>query len=1498
MRKLEPFNLRRHWPRLLLAGSVVAGLGVTGLHLQAQVRTQLPALLKDRLQAALGRPVSFRSVEVWPHGIWVSDLRVLPGPTEKVEPLRAHKVRVALDWARLLTTGTLRIDSVDLDRAQLRFGGPGAAPGKPWTSQLLALSRSGIPSFRLNRSSVEVVASRKGEGWSVSDVNGEVHVEPAAFTYQARAGSFTSGATPAASGLRNLRVSGSGSAAGVEVREAAATYQGGAVTASGAVRTEESAALMTVRVSRVPLDRLAKEIGIPLEWAMKGRVSGQVTVDARSNRLRKVAGVVSVERGSVTRGGGVFPWETGTANVVWTSEKTVFRSVRIAGQGLTVAAQGQVLTAEGKPLTSGRFTASGEVTADRSHTVGQVAALLSFQRALGGRWDAGKASVGFRAGGTLGDLASATASGKLHLEGLLLRASEHGEPVTVARLDAEVKRSPNELSLSNLVAETDGLSLTGSARVTNGASGKPGQFLVNGRIRVRDVQSLKKALPRASLWRWIPTVSSAAKGDVAFRAGGSTAHPEKFWTEGTFEASQFRLSARSPLPSQATFFIPIERARGSFRRADGSFTLSGIELEARTFDAQGKVAFHVNSGVSAELHLQTGDWRNLPAMPVGALPELTGGRMTADLTVASPSAEFSRAVVEGGFRLVDAAYAPPREGAAAIPVDEFSARFRWAERTLELPELAIFTPQLRGTGSGRIHSETDGYHLALEIDARSEDAGALVARFTDELRLRGGDARARFSVQAPMDHLALAKIAGTVDVTDAQILHAVEALGLETVQADRLSVDFEHSDASWRLQRLALTAPGLTANLSGSVAANRIDAGVNLQTDRWAAGRPLPVSGGTLSAVGHLSGDPSKAAEMVFRGDLHLHGAALRYASGKLTATGGDLQVSASGEGPLKDALAWLRSGKLSLKGARVVHAGRELPAVTLTGSLTRDGDNIRLADGMLQAGALGARGSGEWSTDGHRLDLVADAASLHEFGIKLPDGVSAKDYHLTATVTGNSKEPLATAAGNVRVGGVRLALKDRPAESLTGAAGDFRYSGSVLTFDKVAASSSLGTLAASGEWSRSGHHAQLTVEGEDIARLGLPLPQGVGTKAFRLEARLDGTAAKPLAAAAGTLVLRDARFDFGPEGPHHLASVEGSVRLEGKRVLFTDIKAAGSAGRFAGSGELSPYAYRFTLDVPEASPAIARWLVPGTIENGRLSGTLTVRGRLPQRSDEEVPSPAANGVFRLADARYLLPAALEMSAQPMAVASLTGRYDHDGQRTVVSDLVLEGDILKARGGVTARSGVAQITADLETPDLGKVVAFWPQLAAWYRGGSAAGALEAVINADGGRGNLKLEARGGTLLLPSAPAEFAGHPVETAALALAFSPETLTFSDVSIRGPKGNVDGEGEWSDSGPVYARGKAWFSKGYTSKLMKPSGWGWLAKLVGVRELKSDFALTGSADRLMLDAGITRSVLWKFARGSVPREFQEIAAGKSPLWIAPVEVAAEASASDGSDR
>ncbi|HTE17434.1 MAG TPA: hypothetical protein VK689_03510, partial [Armatimonadota bacterium] len=581
--------VRRRWPLLILTGTLVSGATVGALRVQALVRAQLPQLLSAQLESALGRPVHFGRVHVGLMGVWVDDLRVPRIAGEPADPLSAKRLRVAADWWRLLTTRQLQVQGVDLDGARVRLAAmPRKQDEQPWTAQVLRLSATGIERFGVHNASVEMLPTRGQSGaWTATGVGGDLRVRADEFTYGARLAHFSS----ADLSLQGVSLAGTGSASGLHLRDARATYHGVEVQASGDVRNRGNAVAMTLRVRKAPLSKLAAQLGIPAKWAVDGNITGAFTVDARNNDLHAIRGTLTVNRGSLTRNGGKFPWTTARADLEWTPAKAVLRNLRLSGKGLSVTAEGSITTAKGQPMTAGRFALTGDVVANESGAVAQVAELLAFRRVLDGRWQAARAALHFRAGGTVGDLAASTATGRLHLDGLRFRPMPTPDSVTVHSLDAELERTPTQLVLRGVRARTEGLSLAAEVSLTDDRPGAPGQFRVSGSVGAKDLKSLRTAIPHAELWQWIPVASPAANGSVQFTLGGPTANPAATWSRGRFQVSDFRLSAHSSLPSSAMFFIPVKVASGAFRQADGKLAFDDVQIAAQTFNARGRAGF-------------------------------------------------------------------------------------------------------------------------------------------------------------------------------------------------------------------------------------------------------------------------------------------------------------------------------------------------------------------------------------------------------------------------------------------------------------------------------------------------------------------------------------------------------------------------------------------------------------------------------------------------------------------------------------------------------------------------------------------------------------------------------------------------------------------------------------------------------------------------------------------------------------------------------------------
>lgn len=596
--KFLQLMLRRRWPLLILSGAIVVGLAAVGFRMRALVQDQLPGFLQQRLEAALGRPVVFGRLSVWPNGVWIENFRVPRAHGESVDPLTAKRLRVSADWWQLLTTRRLRVTAVDLDSAQIRLTqGTGAGDQSAWTKQVLGLSRAGVERMGLRGASLNVVKPGGRVVWAAQRVEGDIYPGAGRFRYRARVGRLD---TPQAS-LVAVRLAGSGDARALRLDEGKAGYGGGQFEARGSLDSAGGGLAATVRVRDLSLAGLAPQLGVPKEWAVAGRLTGEVTLDALNNSLRRIDGLVSVSRGSLSHAGSRFPWDTARTHVHWTPAGTVLENVRVTGPGLSLAGAARVATPAGEPLTRGRFTASGELRAVRSTAVAAMSEVLAFRKIMGGRWTADTASVRFKADGTVGDLANASAAGDLSIGTLRFRPDPRGDQILINSVAAKLERTAGRLHLSSIRAQTHGLSLTGEATVTADAPGKPGAFTAEGIADVRELRLLRRAVPKAALWKWIPVASETAGGRVTFRLGGPTAADALvsgagLWSDGRFEVRDFRLSARTPLPGGGVFLIPVNTARGVFRHRDRRFEATELQIDARTFDATGNMSWDFSQG--------------------------------------------------------------------------------------------------------------------------------------------------------------------------------------------------------------------------------------------------------------------------------------------------------------------------------------------------------------------------------------------------------------------------------------------------------------------------------------------------------------------------------------------------------------------------------------------------------------------------------------------------------------------------------------------------------------------------------------------------------------------------------------------------------------------------------------------------------------------------------------------------------------------------------------
>jgi hypothetical protein len=1695
-------RLAGRWPIIALITLLIAGASIIGHRFNSYVQRELPGFLQARLSEAFNRPVEFEAVGFSVRGVRIENLRVGAGPGERADLIQSPSVTAGVDWMHLVGQQELRVSDVHLHAPVVTidpYAPEQDAP--PWQTQLMTLGGSGVGRLAVRDASVRVLgAGSAPDEWTAVDLTGSVSLTADQFGYDGRMKSLEGHGAR----FTSLRLAGTGNADLLHLTRGSAAYREGRFDVSGTFTTVEHVADLVVKVRRMPLSSIGRELGIPAEWAMQGTMTGEVHVDALGHGIRKVTGTLNVQRGSVTHDGGQLPWKSAVAQVDWTPERARLADVEIVGNGMRLTGEGTITNQPGAPLTAGRLLVAGRLTADTPAAFREAARFLAVDTLPGTAWQADSAAVDFRATGIVGNLDQAQATGRLTVSGLELRQRPDSKPVIISRLEADLFRSGDEVALRNLVARTEDLRLAGHVTLTDRPGNQPAFLRAEASVEVNDLASLKTALPGAQIWNWIPVASADASARLELRMAGPLGDLRSWSSDGEFAAQNFRLSTAAPLPNDVMFFIPVEAATGAFTYAGQRLQIQGLNLETSNFDAGGDVSLDFRTGepvLAAQLKVSTDDWRGLPAMPQGALSELQDGHLEGELQLEGPYNRLALAPVTGSFRLTDATYTPRGENTLPLPIDALTARFHWEQRVLHLPSLSVESPLLMADATGQIAPENEDYRVVLDINGRMPDAGGFLDRFALDQAMRGGQAETRVNLRALVDDFENATVTGVVSARDFVLAQSIPSLQRDELEVNTLDADFSMSNGQWDFKSLALNSPGLSLALNGQVSYHNMDAHLRLVTDRWAGPVELPVVGGTLALDGRASGDPNLFESLSFTGSVQLDGAEASWRTADAAVLGGTLQADVTGAGLLANWQDWLQSGALRLTNSQARLPNDELRTIErFSGSLARRGDqlildeveflspgvnlagggrwdagghsldltarvtdptllalvgvnlpegvtaeayqyagtlagnaqdgaalaegrltltngrlalegmpvqefdhlqtDLRWADGRLALPAFSARGpagvisgsgdwaatrhaftldatlrdparlgiempdglraalyhlagtfsgtpadtiaeadlrmtltdatlevegfpaqhlnrlsaagryadgrldlrdlvatngdgtltgGGHWTSTGHAFQLSADLTGLAALGFPLPDGLTAERYLVTLTLAGDAEAVLREATGRLEIHALSAALGGLPAQAFDRVTGDFTFAGERLLVQNVEGRGPAGTLTAAGEWSPGSQRLQLAAAGDDFGKLGVALPEGFGMQAYELKLNLTaepepGTPAR--LGGDGTLRLTEAHFPFGPVGPHRLDQVTAAVSVAGNRITFSDIEAEGPAGRFTGTGQVERGEYRLTLDGRNLDLDLVRWIIPGTVRSGQVSGTVSLVGD----RDEAVRS--AKGSFRMADGVYVVPEELELLGGPIRVSETTGSFHWTPQQALLSNVRLSSDVVDASQTVISiRDGVVVVDGQVRTTDLGRAADYWPALLGLLRGGEGGGALHARFDPNGLRGTLDLTGKGGVLILPGVPdehVEFRDNPLSTAKVHVAFEPERITLTGVHLRGPKGNADGELVWShNGGQVYGSGKAWFSREYTKKLLQPTGWRWLASLVGIREVKSGFTVAGTSDEVMLNASITQSLMWRFAKGRVPREFQDIASGKSPLWVKPVEAA-----------
>lgn len=316
-----------------------------------------------------------------------------------------------------------------------------------------------------------------------------------------------------------------------------------------------------------------------------------------------------------------------------------------------------------------------------------------------------------------------------------------------------------------------------------------------------------------------------------------------------------------------------------------------------------------------------------------------------------------------------------------------------------------------------------------------------------------------------------------------------------------------------------------------------------------------------------------------------------------------------------------------------------------------------------------------------------------------------------------------------------------------------------------------------------------------------------------------------------------------------------------------------GPSGQASASGQVQGSRFQIAIRGRDVDTELLRWIVPGTVEGGRVAGTLNVQG-------EGNKVRHAYGHFDATMGWYRLPVELGLSTQRISVSYFGGDYHWTPERATVRNAVLRSELVNAEGTIAVVRKGARIRAELNSAQLGKVLDLWPACAGWLHGGQARAMLDINFGVSGTGGTLLLRSAGGALSLPSREMAFATVPVDRARLTLQFAPGVRTVTGLAVHGPTMDLEGDFSWKDDGKVFGQGRVTLSRAFTDRLI-PKGWHWLARLFGVRRLGSPFAIEGTTDRMVVHAGITRRWFWKFARAVVPRTVREMVSGRVPLRL-----------------
>lgn len=1457
---------RYHALALLAAATLVlSGLYVAG-RAQAAASAALPGLVRAELQRLTGREVSFQRLQIDGIGVHLTGLVAHRREGEQVDPLTVDGATARADWWQLVTRGTTRINELELRRPVFRSAGT-AAPDLQWTAAASDLARTGIRRIRIIDGRAELNQGK--ETILLTGINSSFRPGKESFAAQLAIDDLRAGQLR----LRKLAVNGAGRPGTFEAPSFRVEALGTLLNGGALFQEEEQLLTLKLKGSQAQIAELGRLVKLPKELGAQGSLDVDLTGSFKQGAPVLAAGNFSLRRTATQD----LPLTAAAGRIDWRPARTELRDLRLSGPGVSSRMQLDLETPD--PASKPRFRATGDFKSSGDEGVRTLASLL--RRDLS-QMKLREGLVRFTATGVMADPRQTSAAGEFTASDLQLPGVQEGR-LALDQVSSRYDLTPDGIQLNRLSARAGGARLAGDARLTHSGD-------LTGRLTLdaADFEAMRRATSGLSLWTWLPSRQPGARLRVTADLRGNIGDPEAVRAKGAFSAVSLRMASATPLPGDVVLVVPVHRLEGTYAMAGRKLHLNSVTVAASSFDMEGDLSLDYSKAapvIEAALDLETENWRNLPAVPPTALEELRSGRFKGSLHLRERVDRLADAAVSGDFVLTDGDLYLRKES-APVRLEEVASSYSWKAGSLNLKGVRLRGGGIEAGASGDITAApgTDNYILRLDLAAQTADAGSLARELLGEALATGGAARLRGALEMPVRDTTAGRFAGNLMIEDTTIRHDLELLGRPTSRVKSLDVDFVRSGDSWELPRIEAAADQFTARLRGAYAGERLVAEGRVSSDSLKLPAELPLSGGSWVWNGSLVAQ--NGANPLLSGTLS--GKDVRFALNRRNLqAAGTVDLVLAGQGDPSDTDAWIRSARLREARGVVTAGERKLAIRELEADLSAADGGWNVGRFSLQSGVAQLRGKGRLAETGWQASLDRSSLELEELGtllkMPLPRGsVAVAGAELRGDTSG-------ILSGSARLSSGKLVLqpgwlKDLPVRTLDSARADLEWAGQDMILKSLTARAASTSLQASGTLKEGELQIEGMLQGQDARLLQAVVPKGVAAGPWNLKGRIGGRG--KIYAGAADFKVADVVVPLAGEN-QHLKLVEGSISGDSSRVKLDRIRAEGEPGLLEGSGFWSPRLYRLELAASRIDGKLIQRMIPGLAEVGPgSSATLVMSGSGKERR------PSFGGRMSLAKARYIAPAEFGLRDVPLFVTAASADYQFTPAGLAVRDIRVDTPVLQASGHADYNGRLVQVVLNMKTSDVGALSKYLPLVQMEIAGGEGTGVLTGSAGKAGFTGTLKVAGQGGEIRMENVPAEYAVHPIETASALIKINPGTVSITDAKLRGPVGNLDGQMVWRNEGPVSGGGKAWFSKEYSKKLIKPTGWGWLASLVGVRQIKSDFTIGGTSSEVMLDAAITRSLMWKVAKSRVPPQFQKIAAGKTPLWVAPVGPATVAKA------